>query len=99
MPTRMALLEGLADHAVVAIENYYHLVHLPFQAFSRAVDQVHEFEQRHLYQRAVMTEQIATSTSQTLQKWLTVLTQDFLQVSRLAESMRYKLSGSVPAPW
>ncbi len=97
-PSRDALLNQLTRlvEAVVAIENYYHLVHLPFQAFSRAVDQVHEFEQRHLYQRAVMTEQIATSTSQTLQKWLTVLTQDFLQVSRLAESMRYKLSGSVP---
>ncbi len=97
-PARDVLLNQLTRlvETVVAIENYYHLVHLPFQAFSRAVDQVHEFEQRHLYQRAVMTEQIATSTSQTLQKWLTVLTQDFLQVSRLAESMRYKLSGSVP---
>lgn len=97
-PSRDALLNQLTRlvEAVVAIENYYHLVHLPFQAFSRAVDQVHEFEQRHLYQRAVMTEQIATSTPQTLQKWLTVLTQDFLQVSRMAESMRYKLSGSVP---
>ncbi len=97
-PSRDALLNQLTRlvEAVVAIENYYHLIHLPFQAFSRAVDQVHEFEQRHLYQRAVMTEQIATSTPQTLQKWLTVLTQDFLQVSRLAESMRYKLSGSVP---
>ena len=31
-----------------------------------------------------------------MQKWLTVLTQDLLQVSRLAESMRYRLSASVP---
>ncbi len=81
---------------IVAIETYYHLVMLPFQAFSRAVDQIHDYEQRHLYQRAVIMEQLSDSTPQTLQKWLTVLTQDLLQVSRLAESMRYRLSASVP---
>lgn len=93
--TLLQQLTRLID-SIVAIENYYHLVHLPFQAFSRAVDQVHDFEQRHLYQRAVITEQLSTSTQPTLQKWLNALTQDFLQVSRLAESMRFKLSGSVP---
>lgn len=81
---------------LVSIENYYHLVMLPFQAFSRAVDQIHDFEQRHLYQRAVLIEQLGASTPETMQKWLTVLTQDLLQVSRLAESMRYRLSASVP---
>jgi uncharacterized membrane-anchored protein len=81
---------------IVAVENYYHLVMLPFQAFSRAVDQIHDYEQRHLYQRAVLSEQLGGSDPQTLQKWLTVLTQDLLQVSRLAESMRYRLSASVP---
>jgi uncharacterized membrane-anchored protein len=81
---------------VVAVENYYHLVMLPFQAFSRAVDQIHDYEQRHLYQRAVLLDQLTDSNPQTLQKWLTVLTQDLLQVSRLAESMRYRLSASVP---
>jgi uncharacterized membrane-anchored protein len=81
---------------VVAIENYYHLVMLPFQAFSRAVDQIHDYEQRHLYQRAVLLDQLNDSNPKTLQKWLTVLTQDLLQVSRLAESMRYRLSASVP---
>ncbi|HJR76145.1 MAG TPA: DUF3422 family protein [Nitrospiraceae bacterium] len=81
---------------VVAIENYYHLVMLPFRAFSRAVDQIHDYEQRHLYQRAVLLEQLNDSNPQTLRKWLTVLTQDLLQVSRLAESMRYRLSASVP---
>ncbi len=69
---------------------------LPFQAFSRAVDQIHDYEQRHLYQRAVLIEQLGGSTPATMQKWLTVLTQDLLQVSRLAESMRYRLSASVP---
>lgn len=82
--------------SIVAIETYYHLILLPFQAFSRAVDQIHDYEQRHLYQRAVIIEQLAASTAQTLQKWLNVLTQDFLQVSRLAESMRYRLAAPIP---
>ncbi len=73
---------------IVAIENYYHLVMLPMKAFSRAVDQIHDYEQRHLYQRAVLIEQLGGTTPPTMQKWLTVLTQDLLQVSRLAESMR-----------
>jgi uncharacterized membrane-anchored protein len=60
------------------------------------VDQVHQFEQRHLYQRNVITTQLESATSSTLQNWLTVLTQDFMKVSRMAESMRYKLSASVP---
>ena len=77
----------IAD-TIVAIENYYHLVMLPMKAFSRAVDQIHDYEQRHLYQRAVLIEQLGGTTPQTMQKWLTVLTQDLLQVSRLAESMR-----------
>ena len=81
---------------LVAIENYTHLILLPYQAFANAVDQVHQFEQRHLYQRNVITTQLDGTTSQTLQHWLTVLTQDFMKVSRLAESMRYKLSASVP---
>ncbi|MFO0766712.1 MAG: DUF3422 family protein [Nitrospiraceae bacterium] len=49
-----------------------------------------------MYQRAVLIEQLGASTPETMQKWLTVLTQDLLQVSRLAESMRYRLSASVP---
>lgn len=81
---------------IVAIENYYHLVMLPMQAFSRAVDQIHDYEQRHLYQRAVVMEQMGTATPASLQKWLNALTQDLLQVSRLAESMRYRLSGAFP---
>ena len=88
-------LARLVD-TLVAIENYTHLILLPYQAFSGAVDQVHQFEQRHLYQRNVITTQLESATSHTLQHWLTVLTQDFMKVSRLAESMRYKLSASVP---
>jgi len=82
--------------AIVALENYTHLILLPYQAFSQSVDQVHKFEQKHLYQRGMITDQIEHAKAETLQKWLTVLTQDFMRVSRLAESMRYKLSATVP---
>ena len=81
---------------VVATENYYHLILLPFQAFSNAVDQIHKFEQRHLHQRGAVTSQLNAATSDSLQKWLIVLSEDFLQLSRLAESMRFKLSGAIP---
>ncbi len=93
--TLIPQLAALTD-TLVAIENYTHLILLPYQAFSTAVDQVHQFEQRHLYQRNVITSQLETATSDKLQQWLTVLTQDFMKVSRLAESMRYKLSAAVP---
>ena len=91
LPQLVRLIDTL-----VAIENYTHLILLPYQAFSTAVDQIHQFEQRHLYQRNVITTQLGSATSSTLQNWLTVLTQDFMKVSRMAESMRYKLSASVP---
>ena len=96
--SREILLPQLARliDTVVAIENYTHLILLPYQAFTASVDQVHQFEQRHLYQRNVITTQLESATSSTLQHWLTVLTQDFMKVSRMAESMRYKLSASVP---
>ena len=93
--TLMPQLSALTD-TLVAIENYTHLILLPYQAFGSAVDQVHQFEQRHLYQRNVITTQLETATAEKLQQWLTVLTQDFMNVSRLAESMRYKLSAAVP---
>jgi len=96
--SRDVLLPQLARliDTLVAIENYTHLILFPYQAFSAAVDQVHQFEQRHLYQRNVITTQLESATSSKLQNWLTVLTQDFMKVSRMAESMRYKLSASVP---
>lgn len=87
---------GKAIDTLVAIENYTHLILFPYRAFSQSVDQVHQFEQRHLYQRGVITDQLEQTTPRALQQWLTVLTQDFMRVSRLAESMRYKLSASVP---
>lgn len=97
-PSFDVLLTQLARtiDTLVAIENYTHLILLPLQAFAQSVDQVHQYEQRHLYQRGVITTEIGGSTPDKLQHWLTVLTQDFMKVSRLAESMRFKLSASVP---
>ena len=97
-PSLDVLLNHLARtiDTLVFIENYTHLILLPLQAFSQSVDQVHQYEQRHLHQREVITTAIQVSTPDKLQHWLTVLTQDFMKVSRLAESMRFKLSASVP---
>ena len=97
-PSLDVLLNHLARtiDTLVFIENYTHLILLPIQAFAESVDQVHQYEQRHLHQRGAITREIQDSTSEKLQHWLTVLTQDFMKVSRLAESMRFQLSASVP---
>ncbi len=97
-PSLDVLLNHLARtiDTLVFIENYTHLILLPLQAFAQSVDQVHQYEQRHLHQREVIATEIQGSTPDNLQHWLTVLTQDFMKVSRLAESMRFKLSASVP---
>jgi uncharacterized membrane-anchored protein len=87
---------GRTIDTLVAIENYTHLILLPLQVFAKSVDQVHQYEQRHLYQRGLITTEIEASRPDKLQHWLTVLTQDFMKVSRLAESMRFRLSASVP---
>ena len=68
---------------IVAIENYYHLVMLLMKAFSRAVDQIHDYEQRHLYRRAKIDRTIGGTAPRPCRKWLTVLTQDLLQASRI----------------
>jgi uncharacterized membrane-anchored protein len=96
--SRKALLRHLAKviDGVVTIENYYHLLLLPFPEFTKAVDRIHELEQNHLVQRGRITEKLAISESKTLQEWLSRLTIDFMEVSRFAESMRYRLSASIP---
>ncbi|MGD9852321.1 MAG: DUF3422 family protein [Nitrospirales bacterium] len=81
---------------LTTLENYTHLILVPYPAFSRAVDQVQIFEQRHLYQRTLITRELKQATHGTLQQWLEGLTHDFLEVGRLADSMRYRLSASVP---
>ncbi|MEW6325556.1 MAG: DUF3422 family protein [Nitrospirota bacterium] len=88
-------LDQVTD-AVVTMENYYHLLLLPYPEFSKAVDRIHALERHHLRQRETLTAQLAAADSATLQSWLTRLTQDFLEVSRFAESMRYQLSASEP---
>ncbi len=97
-PSFDVLLRHVA-HAVetlVSIENYTHLILFPFHAFAKAVDQVQQYERQHLDQRGIIAAEIDTATPQKLQHWLTAMTQDFMHVSRMAESMRYKLSASVP---
>ena len=81
---------------LTTLENYTHLILVPYPAFSRAVDQVQIFEQRHLYQRTLITKELKQATHSTLQQWLEGLTHDFLEVGRLADSMRFRLSASVP---
>ncbi len=87
---------GKVIDGVVTIENYYHLLLLPFPEFTRAVDRIHQLEQNHLEQRSRITEQLDTSESRVLQAWLSRLTIDFMEVSRFADAMRYRLSASVP---
>ena len=93
-----ALLERLSPvlESIITIENYYHLLLLPFQEFSKAVDRIHQLEQHHLKQRSSITAQLNTSDSKKLQDWVTLLTQDFLEIGRFAEKMRHQLSASVP---
>ena len=73
---------SLANHllqivdSIVRIETYYHLLLMKKPAFSSAVDQVHTFEQLHLQQREIITSQLNASTSTTLERWLTHLTDD-----------------------
>jgi len=93
--TMLAHLGQLTD-AVVTIENYYHLLLLPFADFSRALDRIHELEQRHLRQRETITGQLGTSTAELLQSWVNTMTEDYLEVSRFAGSMRVRLSASAP---
>ena len=97
-PQPQALLEHFSQviDTVVTLENYYHLLLLPMPEFSRAVDRIHQLEQNHLHQRAALTDQLSGSDSKTLQDWVNRLTQDFLEVSRFAQAMRFGLSASAP---
>jgi len=81
---------------LITLENYTHLILLPYNAFARSVDQVQIYEQRHLYQRSLITKELKDANHSRLQQWLEGLTQDFLEVGRLADSMRFRLSASIP---
>lgn len=81
---------------ITTLENYTHLILRPLPTFSQAIDEIHEFERHHLAQKGKISEQLPTSTSSVLDQWMTELTDDYVEVSRFAEVMRYQLSAAVP---
>jgi uncharacterized membrane-anchored protein len=88
-------LKEIVD-AIVRIETYYHLLLMQKPLFLAAIDQVYKFEQVHLKQREIISDHIAHADSQTLQRWLTSLTQDLLKANRIAGKLHFELSASVP---
>jgi len=88
-------LKDLVD-AIVRIETYYHLLLMQKPLFSAAIDQVYKFEQVHLKQREIISSHIGHADSQTLQRWLTSLTQDLLKTNRMAGKLHFELSASLP---
>lgn len=91
-PTR---LKDIVD-AIVRIETYYHLLLMQKPLFSAAIDQVYKFEQVHLKQREIITGHIGHANSETLQRWLNSLTQDLLKTNRMAGTLHFELSSSIP---
>ena len=88
-------LKDIVD-AIVRIETYYHLLLMQKPLFSAAIDQVHKFEQVHLKQREIITSHIGHANSETLQRWLNSLTQDLLKTNRIAGTLHFELSASIP---
>lgn len=88
-------LKDIVD-AIVRIETYYHLLLMQKPLFSAAIDQVYKFEQVHLKQREIITSHIGHADSQTLQRWLNTLTQDLLKTNRMAGTLHFELSASLP---
>lgn len=93
--TRASHLKDIVD-AIVRIETYYHLLLMQKPLFSAAIDQVYKFEQVHLKQREIITGHIGHADSSTLERWLNGLTQDLLKTNRLAGTLHFELSASVP---
>jgi uncharacterized membrane-anchored protein len=91
----LSRLKDVVD-AIVRIETYYHLLLMQKPLFSAAVDQVYKFEQVHLKQREIITSHIAHADSQALQRWLNTLTQDLLKTNRMAGTLHFELSASLP---
>ena len=81
---------------ITMIENYYHLILLPFPDFGKAVDRIQQLEHAHLGEQAMIIEQLPTATAPILTGWVNQLSTGFLEVNRLSESMRYKLAAAVP---
>ncbi len=93
--SRASHLKDIVD-AIVRIETYYHLLLMQKPLFSAAIDQVYRFEQVHLRQREIITGHISHADSMTLERWLNGLTQDLLKTNRLAGTLHFELSASVP---
>lgn len=93
--SRASHLKDIVD-AIVRIETYYHLLLMQKPLFSAAIDQVHKFEQVHLKQREIIAGHIGHADSVTLERWLNGLTQDLLKTNRLAGTLHFELSASVP---
>jgi len=88
-------LKDIVD-AIVRIETYYHLLLMQKPLFSAAIDQVYKFEQVHLKQREIITSHIGHANAETLQRWLNTLTQDLLKTNRMAGTLHFELSASLP---
>lgn len=97
-PSEHSLSQNLTQviDGITTLENYTHLILRPLPTFSLAIDEIHEFERHHLTQKGKVSEQLPTSTSTILDQWMTELTNDYVEVSRLAETMRYQLSAAIP---
>jgi uncharacterized membrane-anchored protein len=91
----LSRLKDIVD-AIVRTETYYHLLLMQKPLFSAAIDQVYKFEQVHLKQREIITAHIGHADSQALQRWLNTLTQDLLKTNRMAGTLHFELSASVP---
>ena len=97
-PSAHSLSQHLSQviDGITTLENYTHLILRPLHTFSQAIDEIHEFERHHLMQKGKISEHLPTSTSTVLDQWMTELTDDYVEVSRFAETMRYQLSAAVP---
>jgi uncharacterized membrane-anchored protein len=88
-------LKDIVD-AIVRIETYYHLLLMQKPLFSAAIDHAYKFEKVHLEQREIITSHIGHANSETLQRWLNSLTQDLLKTNRMAGTLHFALSASIP---
>ncbi len=93
--TLASRLKDIVD-AIVRIETYYHLLLMQKPLFSAAIDHVYKFEKVHLEQREIITSHIGHANSETLQRWLNSLTQDLLKTNRMAGTLHFELSASIP---
>ncbi|MFO0774003.1 MAG: DUF3422 family protein [Nitrospiraceae bacterium] len=93
--TRASHLKDIVD-GLLRIETYYHLLLMQKPLFSAAIDRVYQFEQVHMKQREIITSHIGRAGSAVLERWLNGLTQDLLKTNRLAGTLHFELSASLP---